>query len=61
MYYSEITCNGVTEIEAHMQIISICEQWYNLAHPQGDFVRYFKRHPDLLYIEKWPCFVKLEQ
>jgi hypothetical protein len=61
MYYSEITQSKVNEIEAHMQIIEICERWYNVAHPKGDFVEYFKAHADLLSIEKWTCFQRIEQ
>lgn len=59
MYYSDLSRDEVTEIEAHMQIIELCERWYNLAHPNGDFVKYFKKHPDLLSIEQWPCFMEV--
>ena len=61
MYYSEITRGKVTEIEAHMQIIALCERWYNLAHPSGNFINYFKGHADLLNIEQWPCFVEINE
>lgn len=60
-YYSKITENPITETQAHMQIISLCERWYNSAHPNGDFEKYFKKHPELLSIEQWSCFEKIHE
>jgi hypothetical protein len=61
MYYSHLSQSGIDEIQAHAQIIELCERWYNIAHPQGDFVKYLKNHTDLLDIERWNCFIKLDQ
>ncbi len=61
MYYSEITCDRITEIEAHMQILALCERWHNLAYPNGDFIKYLKKHTNLLNIEQWPCFIKIKE
>ena len=61
MYYSEITRGGVSEAEAHIQI-ALCERWYYSAHPNGDFVKYFKKHSDhLLRIDQWNCFKQIRE
>ncbi len=62
MYYSEITRGGVSEAEAHLQIIALCERWYYSVHPNGDFVKYFKKHSDhLLCIDQWNCFKQIRE
>jgi hypothetical protein len=51
----------VSEEEAHMQIIQICERWYRRTHPNKNFESYFVKHPDLILIERWSTsFEKLD-
>jgi hypothetical protein len=60
-YYSKITCGEVTEIEAQMQILQLCQKWFKLTHPKGNFTKYCTKHSDLLDIDLWNCFEKLKQ
>ena len=60
MYYSKISKCTVSEEEAHTQIIRLCEKWFRLTHPEGNFEKYFIKHPEIFLIERWPDFKKLE-
>lgn len=61
MYYSNISQSIVSEEEAHLQIIQICERWFHLAHPDGNFEKYFVKHSDLFLIKRWSCFEKISE
>ena len=53
MYYSNISESIVSEEEAHLQILQVCERWYRIAHPNGNFEDYFIKHSDLILIGRW--------
>jgi hypothetical protein len=61
MYYSDISQSVISEEEAHLQIIQICERWFHIAHPNENFEDYFVKHPDLITIERWPSFKEITE
>jgi hypothetical protein len=62
MYYSEVSKCTVSKLEALKQIIDLCGRWYRITgHDEDDLDKYLEGHPQLLDIEQWNCFVKLER
>lgn len=60
MYYSEVSHSNVTEEEVLEQIIYLCNKWFCIAHPGGNFTKYLSNHTDLFIIDKWPDFKKVD-
>lgn len=51
LYYSYISRNIVTELEAHVELYNITARWYYCAHPKGNFDAYILKHPEKLTIQ----------
>ncbi len=59
-YYSEVSKGEVTEAEAIKQIIDLCDLWYRMSHRSESLGQYLKEHTDLLDIDQWNCFRKID-
>ncbi len=59
MYYSVITQSPVSEADALKQIIDLCGRWYDMASPPETLDKYLQYHPQLLDIDSWNCFNRI--